>query len=216
MIDAGVKLIADSAKDDPEKYDSIPHFIYCGNSVSLGTYFNNLKRIILLTMKKYQIQSLFLTSLKMTKMNLITKERAKKAYEGKLKNDPNWEKYEGSIHDDLESFFKKLLNEEEIEETVLSFFTPKLTTEVSKLINEQSREYIRTISGEYAMGIFAADDRKLFKSHFEEMKKSESKDIYVHTLCYRETIRLTQSMLHYDGPPLYPRKTKPVKAALKK
>ena len=146
-------------------------------------------------MKKYSIQSLFLTSLKMSKMNLITKERAKKASEGKLKNEPLWKYYEGAINEDLESFCNKIVNEEEIEEEVRSFFTPKLPKDVSKLINEQNQEYLMTVSEEYVRGIFAADDLK-FKSHFEEMKKSDSKDIYVHTRCHRETIRLTQSMLH--------------------
>ena len=131
----------------------------------------------------------------MSKRNLITKERAEKASEGKLKYEPLWEDYEGSINDDLESFCNKLVNNEEIEEEVQSFFTPKLTKDVSKLINEQNQEYMRTISKEYVRGISAADDLK-FKSHFEEMKKSDSKDIYVHTRCHRETIRLTQSMLH--------------------
>ena len=55
---------------------------------------------------------------------------------------------------------------------------------------------MRTISKEYVRGIYASDDHKLFESHFDEMKKSDSKDIYVHTRCHRETIRLTQSMLH--------------------
>ena len=196
FIDAGIKLIVDSAKDDPEKYDSKAHFIYCGNCISFNVSFPQLKKIILKTMEKYRIQSLFLTTLTMSKRNLITKERAKKASEGKLKNEPLWEDYEGSINDDLESFCNKLMNKEEIEEEVKSFFTPKLTTEVSKLINEQNREYMRTISKEYVCGIFAADDDQKFESHFEEMKKSESKDIYVHTRCHRETIRLTQSMLH--------------------
>ena len=126
----------------------------------------------------------------MQKMNLITKERAKQASEGKLKNEVGtwWEDYEGSINDDLESFCKKLVNGEEIEEEVKSFLTPKLTTGVSKLIREQNKEYISTISVEFLATIFAADD-----PFFEAMKKSDSKDIYVHTRCHRETIRLTHS-----------------------
>ena len=79
-------------------------------------------------MRKYEIQSSILTMLHMLRLNLVTKEKVKKAYEGKLKNDDDWNIYVGSINDDLEEFFINLRNQKEVEEEeVLSFFTPKLT-----------------------------------------------------------------------------------------
>ena len=81
-------------------------------------------------MKKYEIQSSMLTMLSMWRWNLITKEKAKEASEGKLKNEMGWKDKEVSINDDLEIFLINLLNSIEIkEETVQSFFTPKLTRE---------------------------------------------------------------------------------------
>jgi len=42
--------------------------------------------------------------LDMGRLYLVTKETVKKAYEGKLKNEPKsfWKYYKGSINDDLE------------------------------------------------------------------------------------------------------------------
>ena len=94
-----------------------------------------LKEIILTKMRKYGIQSSLLTMFWIQRLNLVTKEKIKKAAEGKLKNDEEWENYDGSINDDLESFLINLQNQKEVKyESVESFFTPKLTNEELKLI----------------------------------------------------------------------------------
>ena len=110
-------------------------------------------------------------------MNLITKEKSKQAAEGKLKNDPDWGNYKGSINDDLDSFVNNLQGSEEIDfEDVCSFFTPKLTTDELKLVEQKNSEHMMTY---------------LFKLNadvgVEEMKKSDSKDKYVHSECHRRT-----------------------------
>ena len=90
----------------------MPHFIYCGEY-----YFEReekLKEIILTKMRKYGIQSSILTIVNMYRWKLVTKEKVKKAAEGKLKNDPDWEDYQGSINDDLERFLINLQNQKEI------------------------------------------------------------------------------------------------------
>ena len=114
----------------------MPHFIYCGmHYLSEMEQVEKLKEMILKKMKKYGIQSSILTMLDMTRWNLITKEKAKKAYKGELKNDPDWEDYEGSINDDLERFLINLQNQKEVkEEDFACFFTPKLTNEELKLV----------------------------------------------------------------------------------
>ena len=64
----------------------------------------------------------------MCRQKLVTKEKAKEASEGKLKNERDWRFEEVSINDDLEMFLTNILNSKEIEmEVVRSFHTPKLT-----------------------------------------------------------------------------------------
>ena len=48
------------------------------------------KEIILTKMKKYGIQSSIMTMLYMKRLNLVTKEKVKKAAEEKLKNEKDW------------------------------------------------------------------------------------------------------------------------------
>ena len=121
--------------------------------------------------------------LRMARRNLITKEKVKKAAEGKLKNDFKWRDEEGSINDDLERFFIILQNQEEVEyESVLSFFTPKLTNEELKLVQEGNEEHLNTY-------LDYLNDKNP-DVDVEEMKKSDSKSKYVHGHCWRETIPL--------------------------
>ena len=107
-IDIGVNLGNDSMT---------PHFIYCGGYGYYNYYFEKLKKFILTKMKKYKIQSSIFTVLNMRRINLITKEKAKYLSKGKLKNDWEYKEYQnGSINDDLESFWNRILNSEEIKD----------------------------------------------------------------------------------------------------
>ena len=109
----------------------------------------------------------------------MTKEKVKKAYKGELKNDEDWEDYEGSINDDLERFFINLQNQKEVkDERVRCFFTPKLTNEELKLVQEGNEEHLKSYS-------YRNPDVDV-----EEMKKSDSKSKYVHGVCWRTTIPL--------------------------
>ena len=164
--------------------DVMPHFIYCithlMNTRNHYDEFEKLKEIILVKMQKYGIQSSILTTLRMYRRNLITKEKSKQAAEGKLKNEPDWRRYEGSINDDLDSFINNLQNSNDVEdECVESFFLPKLTKEELKLVEEKNAEYMWS----YAFGNIADVDVK-------EMKESDSKDKYVHSSCQRRTVHL--------------------------
>ena len=128
-------------------------------------------------MREYGIPSSILTTLRMIRINLITKEKSKEAAEGKLKNDQDWDHYEGSINDDLDSFVNNLQNSAEIDyEDVESFFHPKLTKEELKLVEQKNEEHMKTY-----LEVFDAD------VDVEEMKKSDSKDKYVHSQCRRRT-----------------------------
>ena len=177
VFDAGVKSISDFGKDD-----LMPHFIYCGYYY----YYHQekLKEMILTKMRKYGIQSSILTMLGMERLSLVTKETVKKAAEGKLKNDPNWQDCEESINDDLERFLINLQNQKEVkQEDVLSFFTPKLTNEELKLVQERNQEHLNTY------WVYDLNGRNP-DVDVEEMKKSDSKSKYVHGVCLRSTVHL--------------------------
>ena len=162
--------------------DMMPHFIYCyGDYYSYTEEFKKLKEIILKKMREYGIQASILTILYMHRSRLITKEKSKQATEGKLKNDPGWKYYEGSINDDLDLFINNLQNSNEVEdEYVESFFLPKLTEEELKLVEEKNKEHMMS----YWDGLDADVD-------VEEMKQSDSKDKYLHSYCSRDTVHLS-------------------------
>ena len=165
MIDSGAK-------------DMMPHFIYC---YYYFFAFEKLKEIILGKMQKYGIQASILTMLYMQRSRLITKEKSKQAAEGKLKNDPEWGDYDGSINDDLDSFINNLQNSNEVkEEEVDSFFLPKLTKEELKLVEEKNEEHMMSYGWDFDADV-----------NIEEMKKSDSTDKYVHSWCRRKTFHLT-------------------------
>ena len=162
----------------------VPHFIYSGQYYNLLRE-KNFKEMFLTKMEEYGIKSSILTMLYMYRRNLITKEKAKAASEGKLKNDEDWEDEEVSINDDLEMFLTNLLNSKEIkEEEVFSFFTPKLTEEELKLVEAKNKEHLESYSDHCVYGENPDVDRV-------EMKKSDSKSKYVHGRCYRRSYSLT-------------------------
>ena len=178
IVDIGVKTMADFGTDE-----LMPHFIYC-----CGDYYFNYgkptykEQLILAKMRKYEIETAFLTTLFMSRRFLVTKELAKaKAVDDEwLKGYLDLDQFKQSINDDLESYFHKFLNQQQIEdETVHSFCLPKLTKEELKLVEEKNEEHKRT----YLFDSFDVDD--------EIMKLSDSKDKYVFTECCRRTICLT-------------------------
>ena len=166
-IDDGVNTFSSFGNDA-----LMPHFVCCVNVA----VFAELEELILLAMRNYGIRSALLTMLHMKRWKLITKEKSKAAYEGKLVNDEDWWYYKGSINEDLESFLSSLETEEEIKtEDVLSFFLPKLTENELKLVEEKDIDYMKTFS-------FGLPDVEL-----EEMNKSDSKDKYLQGQCLRIT-----------------------------
>ena len=119
----------------------------------------------------------------MFRQNLITKEKSRATYQGKLKNEYGWRLYEGSINDDLESFIDNLQGISSLEEikaeAVESFFLPKLTKEELQLVEEKNSEHMTT----YLWNLNADVDS-------EEMKKSDFKDKYLDGYCERLTMVL--------------------------
>ena len=162
-----------------------PHFIYCGHYY-MSDRFTNFKKMFLKKMKKFGIQSSMLTLLSMERRNLITKEKAKEASEGKLYDKFDWDNEKISINDDLEMFLENILNPKEIYYRAVSqnsFFTPKLTEEELKLVEEKNEDHLKTYVNHHAGYNPDVDPY--------EMKKSDSKSKYVHARCSRWTYSLT-------------------------
>ena len=96
IIDNGFKLISDF-----EKPDLISYIFFCGSF----SYFNSFHSTCLNNMRKYGIQALVLTKLKMYRERLITKERTEEAYitklkHGKVRNFVLDYRYFGSVNDE--------------------------------------------------------------------------------------------------------------------
>ena len=179
-IDGGVKLMSEYGNNQ-----LMPHFIYCKASTDFGE--EMMKLMFLSKMKKYGIPAAILTVLTMSRKNLITKEKQKEAFKGKLYTKlykfKDWENFHGSINDDLELFLDKILKNEKIDdEMVRSFLLPKLTDQELKIIEDKDEDYLKTFS-DY---IFGGENPDVDK---EEMKKSNSKDKYVHCRCWRRIIK---------------------------
>ena len=176
VFESGFKIISDYGETH-----LMPHLIYCGMH-----YFwdgkDQLRRTFLDKMKNYGIRTAILTMLNMWRSNLVTKETVQQAYYGKLEDQIFWEKGT-SINDDLDNFFIKLENNEIEEECVNSFFTPKLTEEELKLVEEKDEQHLSTYADHFH-GINPDVD-------LEEMKKSDSASKYVHGPCLRDTFYLT-------------------------
>ena len=130
-------------------------------------------------MRKYGIHSARLTIIGMARWNLVTKEKMKQAYKGELKNERGWRNQE-SVHDDLETFFKNLLDSKEPkeEDVVWSFFTPKLTKEELKLVEERNEDFMSTLY----LSNPDVDPK--------EMKLSDLKSKYLRGYCRRHTCQL--------------------------
>ena len=158
--------------------DMVPHFIYCWNNFKT-IYDRTMEVIILSRIKLYGIQTSIFTGLRMTREFLITQEKSTEAYEGKLTREYHWRDYKASINEDLESYINHLQEISSLEEVkqhdVWSFFLPKLTEEELKLVEKKDAEHVKT----YFWPNPDVDE--------EEMKKSDSKDKFVHGRCYRRT-----------------------------
>ena len=98
-------------------------------------------------------------------------------------------------------FFINLQKQNEVKnEFVLSFFTPKLTNEELKLVQEGNEEHLKTYF-DYHAGKNPDID-------VEDMKKSDSKAKYVHGACWRITIPLTLETSANEDGKMHKQKTK--------
>ena len=163
----------------------MPHLILCGFTFN-SNMACQLIDVILPAMKEHGIGSLILTRLEMVRNKLIIKEYSRMAFLKQLNNDADWNNYEGSIYDDLESFQNNLLFQEKInDENVNSLFMPKLTKDELKLVDKKDNDFMESF-----MSKFQADVNEA------EMAASESDSKFLHGQCFRETTVLNVSPDH--------------------
>ena len=129
-------------------------------------------------MVKYNVEHAVLTLLYMERQNLITKESMKAEYKGRPRCCGE---YDGSVHDDTDTFLTQTLTEVE-NDIFLTFFLPKLSREELKLVEEKNENHLKTYS-HHVRG-FDPDVPK------DEMAKSKSKSKYVACECMRVTVNL--------------------------
>ena len=176
-----MKLISQSRESDIKNESSLPHFIYCSNWHYV--FEKDFEKLFLKKMKKYGIHTSVLTILLMQRNYLITKEKQKLAYDGKLKNKREWRYYAGSVNEDLESFITKIQNNEELtNEEVQSFFLPMLTNKELKLVEDKDQNHLASY--------YYHEMKWDHDVNADEMKKSNSKDKCLHCYCWRRTTSL--------------------------
>ena len=138
-----------------------------------------LRSFILERMKKYKIQSVMMPSLDMWRQKMITKERMEhtcqpcQACQGKEDVDRK-----DSVNDDLESFLEDLRRGKEPDETVSTYFLPKLTEEELELVERKDRSFLRT---------FELRKPRVKKA---ESRLSESDSRFVYGLSWRKTFTI--------------------------
>ena len=144
-----------------------------------------MKSMILNKMKKYGIKEAMVTIIWMERWNLITKEKMEDYYKGKEGWGGGRGYYKESVHDDLDSFFDKLQNGWWEEETVWTYFIPKLTEEEKKLVEQKDKDHLMS----YREHAYWGNDPDVSK---KEMDESESKSKFVRGECYRRTFILNE------------------------
>ena len=91
--------------------------------------------------------------------------------------------YDGSVHDDTDTFTMLLLDGLQKEDFSITYFFPKLSEEELKLVKDKNKDHLRTYSYYHCEGL----DPDVPK---EEMAKSKSKSKYVACEGSRITVHL--------------------------
>ena len=124
---------------------------------------DELKSFMQKTVKKYEIDSVMVTTIQIWRHHLITKERMENYCKGK-------ELQKESVNDDFESLIQNLRLGKQPDNWRSTYFLPKLTTKELKLVQSKDLNYLDT---------FLKRDPDVDEA---EMKLSESKSKFVYAV----------------------------------
>jgi len=147
------------------------HVVYAGDYYFWNTIEDKLRSFILQGMKKYKIQSVMMTRIRMWRSRLITKEVMEKDCKGE-------DSRKDSVNDDLESFFENVRLGRKPDELVSTYYLPKLEEEEMELVETKDTNYLQTFD-------FPNPDVP-----DAEMKLSESDSKFVEGWGQRETFTI--------------------------
>ena len=151
------------------------HFVYAG-----GYYWyddeHRLRSFILKGMKKNNIKKVMVTSIRMSRYRLITKERMENFCNGK-------EDEKDSVNDDLENLFNDIQLGKKPDDNLGIYYLPKLTKEELDLVERKDEDFMNT----FGLGMNADVDKA-------EMLLSESDSKFVLGDCWRHTYTVEKSL----------------------
>ena len=162
--------------------ESETHVMIANSDGAMVVYPNKLLRqriydMFEILVSKLHLKLVMVTKISMMREKLITKEMMEAFPKGK-------ERIQQSIHDDLDNFFEKLQFEnfkyklKGRPEFIESYFLPKLTVEEQQLVQSKDKLFMRTL--------WEKDPNKILQN----MKKSESKAMYIMCYCVRLTYQI--------------------------
>ena len=171
------------------------HIVHAGSYYSQSENRDKLKGFVSAAIKKYNLPSVMLTYLNMSRHHLVTKEMVDFMLSDNEefhfmssicpRLNPSYTGYTGNeqtVNDEIESFFEDIqLGREPISKS-RTYFLPKLTEKELQLVAKKDRVYLQSL---------------LFREpHVPEgiMKMSESRSRYVRGVCERRTIELKNQM----------------------
>ena len=162
IIDAALHKISERKEGELKIHIIYAGFYYVG--------LDKLRSLVMKAMQKHTIETLMMTGYDLGKIRLITKEAMEDLSDGKKR----WTK--NSVNDDLELLFEDLqLGKESAKGIFLTYWSPKLTKEELKLVEEKNPDYFDTFNSLYP------------DVEEAEMKLSESDSKYVEGVGRRET-----------------------------
>ena len=157
-----------------------------------------LQKMICLGLKKWNHQwsgmdSAMVTTLRMVRNNLVSKERIDVFYYGP--KNAGLAKAIGietrSVCDDFGEFFGKIQTGEEVVENRKSFCLPTLTEEEMNLLEEKNEDHLHT----YFLYYSGHNHERMHPELKWEMLLSESNSKYVQISCQRQTSLIKKSSL---------------------
>ena len=160
-----------------------PHFIYAGRCSLYSNIPENaeipLRSSLLKLMTKYQIKTVMLTIIYMTKEKLITQEQMKSYCRGEQSSR------QISVNEDLEAFFEDLqLGKHKSNDDVLAYYLPRLTEDEMALVEAKDQNYFQNFSISHLKHSKNPDVPEYV------MKMSESESKFALGKCNRKSIKI--------------------------